>query len=145
MSTTIRLFEPRDRSRWESLWADYNQFYCRSVEPRTIERLWNTLVENKGEPFGAAAEKDGEVIGLTHYFFLPSTSDWEPRCYLQDLFVDPNVRGGGVGRALIEAVYDHADKRGASQTYWLTAEDNVVARQLYDRVAGLTPFVKYAR
>ena len=64
-------------------------------------------------------------------------------CYLQDLFVNPDIRGGGVGRALIEAVYEAAEARGASQTYWLTQDFNTTARKLYDKVGQLTPFIKY--
>jgi ribosomal protein S18 acetylase RimI-like enzyme len=68
-----------------------------------------------------------------------------PRCYLEDLFVDPNARVNGVGRALIEAVYRAADAAGADQVYWLTAGDNARARALYDKVATVTPFIKYRR
>ena len=67
------------------------------------------------------------------------------RCYLEDLFVSPDARGLGAGRALIEAVYAAADAAGADQVYWLTAHSNETARKLYDRVGRLTPFVKYRR
>ncbi len=58
---------------------------------------------------------------------------------------DPEVRGQGIGRALIEAVYAAADEAGAADTYWMTQESNATARQLYDRIGQLTPFVKYSR
>lgn len=142
---TIRRFAPADRARWETLWQGYNIFYKRSVEQRVTDRLWSRLTENSGEPFGFAAEMGGEVVGLAHYFFVSSTSDWNPRCYLQDLFADPEIRGKGVGRALIEAVYSEADRREAAQTYWLTQDFNETARRLYDRLAHATPFIKYQR
>ncbi len=142
---TIRRFAPADRVRWETLWQGYNIFYKRSVEQRVTDRLWSRLTENSGEPFGFAAEMGGEVVGLAHYFFVSSTSDWNPRCYLQDLFADPEIRGKGVGRALIEAVYSEADRREAAQTYWLTQDFNETARKLYDRLAHATPFIKYQR
>jgi GNAT superfamily N-acetyltransferase len=77
--------------------------------------------------------------------FHPST--WSPTayCYLEDLFVGREARHHGTGRALIEAVYKEADKRGATRTYWATKEDNRTARRLYDRVATLSPFVQYRR
>jgi len=69
----------------------------------------------------------------------------ENTCYLQDLYVSPETRGTGAGRALIEAVYDHADRAGCPSVYWLTQEFNTTARQLYDRVGTLTPFIRYSR
>lgn len=80
-----------------------------------------------------------------HLLFHPSTWSATSYCYLEDLFVSPSVRGGGVGCALIEATYDEADRQGAERVYWLTAHDNAAARRLYDAVAAVTPFVVYRR
>ena len=66
-------------------------------------------------------------------------------CYLQDLYADPDVRGSGVGRALIEAVYAAADAANAPSVYWLTQDFNHQARKLYDRIGVLTPFIRYNR
>jgi GNAT superfamily N-acetyltransferase len=142
---TIRRFASSDRERWDALWQDYNKFYKRSIEHRVTERLWSRLIAGSGEPFGFAADMNGNVVGLAHYFFVFSTSDWTPRCYMQDLFVDPNIRGRGTGRALIEAVYAEADRHEAAQTWWLTQDFNEAARKLYDKVARPTPFMKYQR
>ena len=89
--------------------------------------------------------KNGQAAGLVHYIFHPHNWRLEDVCYLQDLYADPAFRGGGVGRALIEAVYEAADERGAPSVYWLTQDFNETARTLYDRVANLTPFIKYQR
>ena len=141
----IRRAKEADKAEWQRLWRGYNAFYERDVESRTTERVWEALQEGTGEPFGFIAEKDGQIVGFTHYFFLRSTSDWGPRCYMQDLFADPSARGLGIGHALIEAVYAEADKNDAAQTYWLTTTSNKTAQKLYDRVASMTPFVKYRR
>ena len=84
-------------------------------------------------------------LGLTHYLFHRHAWKEEKVCYLQDLFARPEARGTGVGRALIQAVYDEADRLGAPSVYWLTKEFNHPARQLYDRIGTLTPFIKYSR
>ena len=97
------------------------------------------------EQNGLLALRDGQAAGLVHYIFHPHNWRLEDVCYLQDLYTDPAFRGGGVGRALIEAVYEAADKRGAPSVYWLTQDFNDTARVLYDRVANLTPFIKYQR
>jgi len=88
------------------------------------------------------AEKDGQVVGFTHYIFRPSTWEVEDFCYLEDLYVDPKVRGGGVGRALIKAVEEIAIAKGSKRLYWTTAPDNETARKLYDKVA-ITNRVQY--
>jgi GNAT superfamily N-acetyltransferase len=84
---------------------------------------------------GLLAEKDGQVVGLAHYIFRPDTWEVEDFCYLEDLFVDPKARSTGVGRGLIKAVEQIAIEKGSKRLYWTTAEDNVVARKLYDQVA----------
>jgi ribosomal protein S18 acetylase RimI-like enzyme len=80
-----------------------------------------------------------------HFLFHPVTWSVSPRCYLEDLFVRPDARGSGAGRALIEAVYRAADEKDADQVYWLTADSNAAARKLYDSIGKLTPFIKYRR
>ncbi len=141
----IRRMQSGDHADWLALWEGYNTFYERSVTDTATNRTWNSLLAGDGEPFGYVAEVNGKAVGFAHYFMTISTSDDGPRCYLQDLFADPSVRGKGIGRALIQAVYEDADQHNASQTYWLTAEDNHTARKLYDAVANKTPFIKYAR
>ena len=90
-------------------------------------------------------KRDGTPIGLTHYLFHRHCWRVENVIYLQDLYVDPEVRGTGAGRALIEAVYAAGDAAGCPTVYWTTQDFNATARQLYDRIATLTPFIKYQR
>jgi GNAT superfamily N-acetyltransferase len=84
-------------------------------------------------------------VGLVHYLFHRSTTSIEPTCYLQDLFTDARLRGRGVGRALIEAVYAAAREAGATRVYWQTHETNATAMKLYDQVADRTGFLVYHR
>jgi GNAT superfamily N-acetyltransferase len=141
----IRNVVSDDFEGWCIAWDLYNKFYKRSVDQRVTERVWNSLISKNGNPYGFVADDGGNVIGFTHYFFVPSTSDFSPRCYMQDLFCLNENRGKGVGAALISAVYEAADKNDASQTYWLTSDDNTDARKLYDKIASKTSFIKYRR
>ncbi len=146
MPIEIRPLEARDREKWLPLWQGYLEFYKTVVAAAVTEETWQRIVDPAG-PIHALGGFDGAgaLVGIVHYLFHPVTWSRAPRCYLEDLFVSPEQRGGGVGRALIEAVYRAADAAGADQVYWLTAEDNATARQLYDRIGRLTPFVKYQR
>ena len=86
-------------------------------------------------------------FGLGQVDFSDIESCWsiENNCYLQDLFVDPEVRGRSIGRALIEAVYQAADEEGHPNVYWLTQHFNATGRRLYDRVGELSDFIVYNR
>jgi len=142
--TTIRPLKQQDEDAWRALWAGYLTFYQAELAQETTDRLFESLL--KGAPhFAFVAELDGRVIGFVHC--LPHASTWSPSpyCYLEDLYVDPSVRGAGAGRALIEAVYKEADSRGCSRVYWHTENGNATARQLYDRLATLSEFVQYRR
>ena len=87
----------------------------------------------------------GELLGLAHYLFHRSTISIAPTCYLQDLFTKESTRGKGVGRKLINAVYEQAKLAGSSRVYWLTHESNITAMKLYDQVAERSGFVVYRK
>jgi len=112
---------------------------------RALDRLFGLLGDDPQDYNALVAEEGGRLIGLTHYLFHRHGWTVENTCYLQDLYVDPTVRGTGAGRALIEAVYAAADLAGAPGVYWMTQDFNATARQLYDRIGEKTPFIKYKR
>ena len=103
------------------------------------------LTAGEYEPNALLAWDGDKAVGLVHFMFHRHCWRIENVCYLQDLFADPSVRGKGVGRALIEAVYAAADNAGCPVVYWNTADDNHTARLLYDRIAHKTQFIKYQR
>lgn len=146
MAITIRPLEARDRAQWHPLWQGYLAFYKTELPAETTEETWRRLIEPGRDPQGfCAVTDDGRLVGIVHYLFHLSTWTRPEICYLQDLYVDPAARGGGIGRKLIEAVYEAADRRGAANVYWLTQEFNATARALYDKVAKVTPFIRYRR
>lgn len=143
---TIRPLAPADHAEWRRLWTRYLEFYETSVPEAVYETYWTRLLGDDPQDYsGLIAETDGRAVGLTHYLFHRHGWKVENVCYLQDLYVDPDVRGTGAGRALIEAVYEAADKAGCPSVYWLTQDFNQTARRLYDRIATVTPFIKYQR
>lgn len=139
-----------DEAEWRRLWTAYLEFYETSVAEEVYRTTFSRITSNPpGGPHGLVAVPedgpDGRLVGLAHYMFHPHCWKIEPVCYLQDLYADPEVRGQGVGRALIEAVYAAADAAGAPSVYWLTQDFNIEARRLYDRIGVLTPFIRYNR
>ena len=139
----VRQLSERDRDQWRRLWKGYQAFY--EVDLSDGEDALFKRLLGEDDPYCLVYEEDGQLLGLTQYIFHATTWSELPVCYLQDLFTAPQARGKGVGRALIEAVYDAADRRGVSRVYWLTQESNHTARELYDKVAEVTPFIRYIR
>ena len=135
-----------DEADWRRLWTAYLAFY-ETVLPEEIYRSTFARLTGggSGDFRGLVAELDGRAVGLAHYLFHRSCWTLHDICYLQDLYADPEVRGTGIGRALIEAVYEKATEAGAPEVYWMTQEFNATARRLYDRIAGKTPFIIYQK
>ena len=142
----IRPLIAEDEADWRGLWTGYLQYYETEVGEDVYQSTFARLLSGDNHEFHALiGEIDGRPAGLVHYLFHRHCWKVENVCYLQDLYTDPAIRGRGIGRALIEAVYDAADREGAPAVYWLTQDFNAPARQLYDKVATLTPFIKYVR
>ncbi|MCF6232123.1 MAG: GNAT family N-acetyltransferase [Rhodobacteraceae bacterium] len=142
----IRPLRAGDRAEWADLWFDYLAYYETSVADKVYGVTFDRLLSQDAHEFNAlVAEVDGRLVGLTHYLFHRHAWKVENVCYLQDLYARADCRGTGVGRALIQAVYNAADANGTPAVYWMTQDFNTTARQLYDRIAVKTPFIKYAR
>lgn len=143
--TEIRPVRPGDRAQWERLWAGYLRFYRHHLAAAVTDAVFGRLVDERVQPYGLVAERSGTLLGLAHYLFHPTTWSLQDNCYLEDLFVDPAARGGGVGRALIQAVYAAADRARAASVYWMTQEFNAEGRALYDTLARRTSLIRYER
>jgi len=145
----VRFVTREDFAQWLPLWEGYNRFYGRSGKtalPAEITQMTWARFFDAYEPMHAmVAEHDGVLVGLVHYLFHRSTISVAPNCYLQDLFTSESARGKGVGRKLIEAVYEQARLGGLNRVYWHTHETNTTAMRLYDQVATHSGFVVYRR
>lgn len=134
-----------ERVGWEVLWQGYLRFYESSQAADATNATWLRMHDPAEPMHGLGAYLDGRLLGIVHYLFHRSFWTVGHYCYLQDLFVSEAARGSGLGRALIESVYDRARDAGASRVYWLTQESNATARALYDQVADRTGFIQYRR
>ncbi|HEY6620334.1 MAG TPA: GNAT family N-acetyltransferase [Steroidobacteraceae bacterium] len=151
MSETVqvRALQRADFPQWQPLWDGYNAFYGRAgataLAPDITHLTWERFFDSHEPMHALMAESAGRIVGLAHFLYHRSTIQIPPTCYLADLFTADAVRGQGVGRALIEAVYAHAKAAGSPRVYWQTHETNAVAMRLYDKVAERSGFVVYRR
>jgi GNAT superfamily N-acetyltransferase len=137
---------PGDRDRWAELWRGYLDFYETSLPLESYDLAWARLIGGKGPIFGLGArigDADAPLAGITHYLFHAHGWSAQEVCYLQDLFVDAGLRGGGIGKALIERVAAAARERDCLRLYWTTKGDNARARRLYDHIARFNGFIRY--
>ena len=146
MGVTVRTLRASDESCWRELWQGYLTFYeYPDLDPKVTDHTWSMLTGARPDVFGfVAQDQNANVIGLVHVVEHANTWTDKQICYLEDLFVDPAARGQGAGRALIEAVVNHAKANDWGQVYWRTATGNP-ARKLYDQVADKIDFVTYVR
>jgi GNAT superfamily N-acetyltransferase len=145
MSVSIRRITTDDRAGWDPLWSAYCAFYRAEVEADITSHTFARLSEGTDLIGLVAVDDAGGLVGFAHALFHGSTWSLRGYCYLEDLYVAPTHRGGRVARALIEAVYEQADARGAERVYWHTQEFNAPARSLYDSLARRTSFIVYRR
>jgi GNAT superfamily N-acetyltransferase len=145
----VRAVRRGDFDAWKRLWDGYNAFYGRSgttaLSPEIGLITWSRFLDAHEPIHALVAEHAGSLLGLAHFLYHRSTIHVNPICYLQDLFTTEPSRGRGIGRALIQAVYEHAQAAGSSRVYWQSHETNTAAMGLYDQVAERSGFLVYRR
>ena len=141
----IRMAHADDFAQWVTLWKGYQVFYKTHIAEATTDTTWSRFLDPAEPMYCAVAEVDGKLIGMVHYIFHRSCWTEGDYVYLQDLFAAPEMRGKGVGRALIEHVYAVAKAQGGSRVWWLTHETNSDAMHLYDKMADKSGFIQYRK
>jgi GNAT superfamily N-acetyltransferase len=140
----IRPVAAGDCDAWFRLWQGYLEFYEKTLPTEISEATWRRLLDSKEPIHGlVAVSPSGMVVGFANYVLHAATWSEQPFCYLEDLFVAPESRGTGTGRALIEALVDLAKTHGWYRVYWQTKASNATARALYDKIAPVTDWVRY--
>lgn len=143
-SLTIRPLQQSDRARWEKMFADYATFYKTEIPGGAFDHVWQWVFDPKQEFYCDIAIIDDEkIIGFTQYQLIYRSLGGNKVCYLNDLFVDPNIRGTGAGRAMIDNVIEFARKNDIAGVQWITQEFNYAARKLYDTYEPKSDFIMY--
>lgn len=141
----IRPISASDFEAWLPLWRGYQTFYKVDIPEDISKQTWQRFLDESEPMHAALAWQDGKAIGMVHWIYHRSCWTSGDYCYLQDLYVDENLRGTGAGRKLIEHVYDEARNADAARVYWLTQNDNFTAMKLYDRIGDKSGFIQYRK
>jgi GNAT superfamily N-acetyltransferase len=143
VSVTVREARADDENRWRALWDDYTRFYQVTVARDVTDDVWSRIFDPSSTLFLRVAEVDGEVQGFALCLTHEATWVREPTCYLEDLFLDANLRGKGVGRAMMDDLVRLCREKGWSRLYWHTQESNSTARKLYDHYIKPDDHIRY--
>ncbi|MFK0275882.1 GNAT family N-acetyltransferase [Ensifer sp. NPDC090286] len=143
MALTIRAATGGDEADWRRLWAGYVAFSGSELAEDIIDGTWNRLIDPVAPLFARLAILDGQVVGFAICQEQLATFFRHPICYIEDLYVDPDARGQGVARAMIDDLIAHCQDKGWDRLYWYTEADNATARRLYDRYSGTDEHVRY--
>jgi GNAT superfamily N-acetyltransferase len=143
MMLEIRDIQASDEASWRRLWNGYLAFYKVDVPPEVTEKTWQRIHDPASPLTCRVAVLDGAVAGFAIHFTHPSTWVMTDDCYLEDLYVDGDKRGAGIGRALLDDLVALAERSGWSRLYWHTDEDNHRARALYDTYVKTDGHVRY--
>jgi GNAT superfamily N-acetyltransferase len=138
-----RALSKADYTSWRILWDQYLIFYKHELAENQTQLTFDRLINASFEMHGLVLEVDGQILGIAHVSFRPSTWADNKELYLEDLFVDPSVRGKGYGRALIESAKELGKLHGAKKLSWQTHRDNLTAQRLYDSMAVKSEFITY--
>ena len=142
---TIRSVNASDKIRWTELMKAYANFYEVEVDDTALATTWN-WIEDPNNSFWCtlAEQQDGTIVGFTQYQLMHRSLSGAMVCYLSDLYVEPELRGDGVGRALTDHVFDFARNNSIPNVRWLTQDSNAVARKLYDSYGDKSGFILYS-
>ncbi len=140
-----RPVEQRDLEAWGRLFSGYCTFYKHATSEEHLQRVWSWIHEDRSVEAIVAVPAGGygDPVGLAHLRSWVRPLRGEIAGYLDDIFVDPAVRGTGVAQALFTAINATAVERGWRIVRWTTADDNYRARGAYDRVATRTGWITY--
>jgi len=145
VNITIRSLSINERAQWESLFEQYADFYKVTTPPNCKDRVWDWIFDSD-ESFWCdlALNDQGQAIGFVQYQLMHRSLSGAKVCYLSDLFVNPQQRKSGTGRALIDHVMGFAKQRGIENVRWLTQDSNATAKSLYETYVAQSEFVLYS-
>jgi len=136
--------EARDYAGWRGLYEGYATFYKMPMSDAIAGTVWGWLLDPAHQLEALLARAgDGRLVGLAHFRPMPRPLTGTTAGFLDDLFVDPGLRGKRVADRLLEAMAEVARGRGWTLIRWLTGDNNYRARGVYDRLATRTAWITY--
>ena len=139
----IREIKLTDKEQWENLYEGYAKFYKVEMNKTILKTVWNWIHDKNHEVEGIVYEINNKIVGLAHYRKMPRPLRGQEIGFLDDLYVDPDYRRKGIGEKFLNYLKELSKSRRWNLIRWLTHDDNIKAKSLYDRVAEKTNWDLY--
>ena len=143
MNNSVREIQLKDKEQWQELYKGYANFYKVEMNNQILETVWSWLHDKNHELNGIVYEIDGNIVALAHYRRMPRPLKGKDVGFLDDLFVEPIHRGKKIGEQLLNELKKISKSKGWDLIRWITHNDNLRAKNLYDRVAEKTHWNLY--
>ncbi len=134
----IRHIQLKDKEQWKELYKGYADFYKIEMNDKILQTVWNWLHDKNHELNGLVYEVDENIIGLAHYRRMPRPLRGQDIGFLDDLYVDPRHRGQKIGEKILHKLKEISKSKEWNLIRWITRDDNLRAKSLYDRVSEKT-------
>ena len=139
----IREIKLEDKEEWEALYRGYANFYKVEMNDRILKTVWEWIHDDNHEVSGLVYVHDNKIIGIAHYRKMPSPLRGKYIGFLDDLFVDPEHRGKKIGEKILSELKNISEKNKWGLIRWITRNDNIRAKSLYDKVSEKTTWDTY--
>ena len=142
-TTFIRSIKLNDKEDWQKLYHGYAEFYKVEMTQTILNTIWSWLTDEHHELNGLICEFEEKIVAFAHYRRMPSPLRGKDIGFLDDLFVSPDYRGLKIGEKLILKLDKISKEKGWGLVRWITRNDNLRAKSLYDRVSKKTNWEVY--
>ena len=139
----IREIKLSDKEEWEVLYRGYADFYKVEMKDEILKTVWSWLQDRNHDVKGIVYEHENKVVGLAHYRSMPRPLRGKYIGFLDDIYVEPKYRGKKIGEKLIHELKEISKKNNWDLVRWVTHNDNIRAKSLYDRIAKKTTWELY--
>ena len=143
MNNSVREIQLKDKEQWQELYKGYANFYKVEMNNQILKTVWSWLHDRNHELNGIVYEIDENIVALAHYRRMPRPLKGQDIGFLDDLFVEPIHRGKKIGEKLLNKLKNISKSKEWGLIRWLTRDDNLRAKALYDRVAKKTSWDLY--
>ena len=143
MNNSVREIQLKDNQQWQELYKGYANFYKVEMNNQILETVWSWLHNKNHELNGIVYEIDGNIVAFAHYRRMPRPLKGKDVGFLDDLFVEPIHRGKKIGEQLLNELKKISKSKGWDLIRWITRNDNLRAKNLYDRIANKTQWDLY--
>ncbi|WP_052462275.1 GNAT family N-acetyltransferase [Nigerium massiliense] len=130
-----------DRPAYNRLFRAYAALYGRDLTDDHLDWAWDSFTTGPNRCL--IADLDGRTVGFVQYRLYRWLLHGTTSVFADDMYVDPDARGNGIGRRLLEELARLCHRNGWEGVRWFATSGNEDGQRLYDRFGGRAHVVTY--